>query len=346
MSISDKIEIMIDNRPLLQYDDLEISKSIDAISKASFVVPNEQRFRDIFKPFVFSKVIIKIYGKKVFSGFCSTVQPSNDFDTKEIFVACNSRAGIVESAYLPLSAFPKEYIETTIDTIIEDICRVLNIGFKFMGYVGAPFERVDLQPGQDVFSFITDLARQRGFLITDDEEGDLVIYNTSINKKIFARYEKGGHPCEDISMNINFEQYYSSITGFVPDSAEKGKNGGLFEVKNPFNAGINKPYVEELRDIDASEIEPAVKHLAGRMLGEICNANVLLSTLKNANNELVEPYKLIVLKSPEDYIKNFYTFLIADVTYQKSSSTGLTASLKCVLPAMYTGEIPEVLPWQ
>jgi hypothetical protein len=52
-----------------------------------------------------------------------------------------------------------------------------------------------------------------------------------------------------------------------------------------------------------------------------------------------------MLTSEEDFIPKPYEFLVADVSL-KQSSQAQTASLRLTLPGVYSGEIPEVMPWQ
>jgi prophage tail gpP-like protein len=166
-----------------------------------------------------------------------------------------------------------------------------------------------------------------------------------------AQLEKGQPGVVDVNTTIDEDRYYSSVTGTVPARTKRGGKkkkgkGTRFTVRNSHANDQVRPYNVEFEDIDPGELEPAVKALAGRVFSNIVSVDVELARWTDDNNQIWVPNTTVLLRSPEDFIEDWYEFLIADVTLRQTSDGGRTVSLRCTLPGAYTGEIPEVLPWQ
>jgi prophage tail gpP-like protein len=340
-----ELELTAGGKSIGTFDGFSLSRSIDAIAKCGFTVPNEPETREIFIPLMSPDVTVDAGGNRKFTGRAESPQPNNATDNKTLGLGCYSIPGILEISNPPLSSYPLEWTEMNLVQIASELCSLHGVSVDFQADTGARFKRVDIKPGSPVLGFLADLASQRGPVISSDEFGRLVFWTGKAPGAPVSRLTKGLHPCESVSVSIDESRYYSSVTGTIPAKSKKGKGGKQFTVKNPHATGLVRPFVYEVPDIDEGELETAVETMAGRMFAAIFSAQVDVAAWEDGAGNIYDPNTTIELKSEEDLIPDFYEFLIADVTLNQSAGTR-TASLNLVIPGAYSGVIPEAMPWQ
>ena len=346
----DDVSIIVNGQQIKTFDDLEIAFSIDAITKATFTVPNEIETRSIFKPLSSPMVTIGVNGNVLLTGRCESPEPVSGGNKRTLKISCYSSPGILERCHRPLTAFPFEWTNANLLQIANELCLPHGVACVFQAPPGALFERVDIQPGTSILDFISELAQQRGPVMTSDAMGQLIVWTGVAAGSPVAQLKKGTPPVEDLNLVIDESKYYSSVTGYIP---AKTKRRGLkalgrsfeFTVRNPHATDIVRPYEMEFTDIGEGELVVAVNTLAGRMFADIVSVDAELTTWFDDNGAVYTPNTTLTVESEEDFISVPYEFLIADVTL-RITAEAQTASLRLTLPGVYSGIIPAVLPWQ
>lgn len=338
------LSIRVDNQEIGTYDDFELALAIDAISKGGFTVPNEPETRKIFVPLASPKVEIRYDGELLLSGRCESPQPDNSSESKTLNIEFYAGAGILERVHPPMSAFPLEWKDTALNQIADDLCRYHSVACDFQASAGARFKRVDIQPENVVLDFLAGLAAQRGPVITSSADGQLVFWTGTAPGSPVSRLVKGAAPCGEVSVQFDESKFYSSVTGKIPAHSKKGK-GSSFTVNNPNAGELVRPFIFEAQDIDVGELETAVNTMAGRIFAVVVSVSVEIQSWTADDGSIYWPNQTVTLTSPEDYIPEEFEFLVSEVTLKRSSSAR-SAVLKLVLPGVYSGEIPEVMPWQ
>ena len=340
-----ELELRVNDTPIGTFDNFGLAMAADAIWKCGFVIPNEPETRALFVPMGSPEVTVNANGQRLFTGRAESPQPSNDTSSRMMDVSCYSTPGILERVTPPLAAFPLEYTNANLVAIAEDLCAFHGVSVDFQADAGATFDRVDIQPGEDILPFLAGLASQRGPVITSDTSGQLVFWNAGETGAPVARYEKGFAPALLVSTKIDESQYYSKVSGFTPAKSKRDASGERFTVENPFATDLVRPYSFEAKDISKGELETAVNTAAGRMFASIFSATLDLPTWYTEDGVLFMPGQTIELKSPDDYIADFYEFLITGVSLVKNAGE-YRATLSLSLPGIFSGEIPEAMPWQ
>ena len=88
---------------------------------------------------------------------------------------------------------PSQYKNQTFETIAKDKLAPHGIGLKFENPPPGhdkKFQDVSAVPGETVFGFVARLARMRGLMLRDDENGDLLAGNIDQNKPSLAILSK------------------------------------------------------------------------------------------------------------------------------------------------------------
>lgn len=337
--------IVVNGTELEVFDDFELVRAIDAIAKGTFTVPNEKQSRRILKPLYFPKTTISVNNKVIFTGRCNSSTPSDQGGMKVLNVNMFSLPGILEVSGPPIEAFPLEFKKQTLEHIADEICSKHGISTEFKIMSNEIFKRVDIQPGDSSLDFLADLSKQRGFVMSDDKEGTLVFWKGTKTGAPVANIRKDEMPCIGLSTQIDDSKYYSSVTGYVTGRSHRDYRGKGYTVKNnPYLTDIIRPFLSKFENIDEGELQTAADAMAGRMFSEVFSVSVNLCTWFDDYGNVFRPNTTIKIQSEEDFIEEPFEFLISQVSLRKTSGE-MTCSLQCVMPGVFSGEIPEAMPW-
>jgi len=249
-----------------------------------------------------------------------------------------------------------EFERMSLKQIAEQVCETLGIGVVFDLDPGAKFRRVnvkqvgdrgttrkrDTDVSGDILPFLADLAAQRNFIISDDEFGNLVFWRGEGTGEPILEIDDGVQPDSAVSVSFSDDAYYSSITGVMPSKTRR--RGKTYTVQNPFFTGLVRPYTYMVEDIDQGELETAVNSTAARMFAGVFSAEINRAGWTDLNGDRIQVNRLIRFRSPSNYIENWTDLLISGVTLENDEGSE-TAQVTAVLPSVYSGKMPEVLPW-
>lgn len=340
----DEVALLIDGVRYRYWSEMAINRAIDSIDtvdiKAPFTV-DVPEFRAAFRPFTYQPMSVTVGGEALFSGTMVSVDPAITDTEKTVTVSAYAKCGVLGDVNPSASALPTEYNNLTIKEIATRLCEPFGVAVEFTADVGKAFERVACDPSRRILEFLTELAQQRGLIMSSSPTGNLV-FGKPQDKPPVARLRQGESPVTGITPKFSPQNYFSHITGL--ESAEAGKKGGQHTVRNPHvKAGV-RPYNFSVTDADGSDVKTATEAKAGRMIGNMASYTVELCTWRDASGKLWTPGDSVTLTAPDALIYNEYTFIIRAVTLNRDSDS-MTATLELAMFGAFSGEIPEALPW-
>lgn len=341
----DELTLWIEGRRFRFWSEIAISKSIDSLSTVSVSAPFEPSsaaFRETFRPVSFKPLAALLGGDLLFTGTLVSALPPVSATQNSISAQGYALPGVLQDCTAPASLFPLEFNNQPLDQITERLCRPFGVSVTFDADPGPVFERVACGPGKPIFPFLAELAKQRGGVFRDSENGNLVYLKSADSGPIVAKLETGKGPLLEVTPTISPQQYYSHITGLAPVSP--GLTGAQFTVKNPRAVGILRPTTYTAKDASDANLKQAVEAKAGRMFANMVSYSIKVDTWRDANGAVWVPNTFVSLLAPRAMIYSPYTFLIRSVTLN-ATSNARTATLDLVLPGAFSGKIPEALPW-
>ena len=242
----------------------------------------------------------------------------------------------------PVSSHPLEFDGQGLQEIAGSLAAPFGVPVRFVDSAGAIFDRVAANATQKILAFLVKLANQRGLIISDNSDGDLIFWKSISTGKPVAVLEQGVAPLLSVTPMFNPQSYYSHITGLEPTVV--GIQGESYTVKNPRIAGVLRPLSFQTPDTLEADVKQATEAKAGRMFGAMVSYSIRVATWRDPAGDLWEPNTLISLTAPDAMIYNPYKFLIRSVTLNRERSSK-SATLTLVLPGSFSGEIPESMPW-
>lgn len=371
--MSNLVELYINDAKFVFWDNVSITRNVDTVDAASFSAPFDHTapgFKDNFKPFAYNEVLICVNGAPLFTGTMLSADPNVTEDSRTIDVTCYAKCGVLQDCTMPPESMPLEYNNLNLREIAEAMAKPFGLLVDFRGDPGAKFGRVACEPDAKVFDFLTDLAKQRGYVISSNENGDLVFWKT-VTSTAVAVLTQGESPLKSVSPDFRPQEFYSDLTGLAP--VEVGKPAAKKTVKSKAKKGPKapkqpkvkppkpakkykkfsteadtdayRPYVFKVNDVDGVDVETATTATLSRMLGNMAVYTVEVATWRDSNGNLWSPNTTLRLRAPDAMIYDYYNFEVKSVEFGQSESEE-TATLVLALPGAFSGEPPEVFPWE
>lgn len=368
-----KVALLIHGKRFVFWSNISISQNIDAVSAINFEAPFDHTapdFKENFEPFGYAPMVVTVDDVPLFTGTMLNVDPEIG-ETRRVKVNGYATCGVLMDCTAPADALPLEFNNLTLKEIAEKLASYFKIGVKFQGDPGAKFSRVACDPDKKIFEFLTDLAKQRGFVISSDVMGDLMFWKSAEGEPV-AILDQGLSPLLSVKTTFNPQEYYSDLTGLSPvkvgkpaakrttgprkkrdpESAQPApaakkpkpaKKYSKFSVQD--EAEVFRPLNFKIEDIDGADVETATQAKLARMLGNMASYTIDVATWHDSAGNLWAPNTKIKLRAPDAMIYDFYTFEIRSVDF-KQTDTEETATIGLSLPGSFSGEPPEIFPWE
>lgn len=341
----DEVALIINGERYRFWTEITIERAIDSIDTISFSAPFDHEtagFKDTFRPFSYQPIQVTAGGAPLFTGTMVGIQPNVTPDFKSIDVSGYATCGVLSDCHMPASALPIEYNNLNLQQIATQMLEPFGLVAVFVDDPGAAFERVACEPTQTVIDFLTDLANQRGLVVGSDQDGNL-LFQKSVGAGLpLARFEQGTSPLTAVVPFFNPQDYYSHITGF--ESVEVGNKGSQFTAVNDRLEGVLRPHNFNPVDSEGGAIKEAVNAKLGRMFGNMAGYRITVPTWRDPNGELWTPNTTVTLTAPDAMIYSEYEFIVRAVTLEATRDTKV-ATLDLAMPGIFSGELPERLPW-
>lgn len=343
-----EVAVLIDGQRFKFWEQIRITRAIDAMDTVEFSAPfqpDQQSFRDTFKPFTYKRAEITVAGEQLFTGTLVGISPSLGANRRTVDASAYSLPGVLNDCTLPASTYETQGVETDqqgLREVAEAAAKAFGLGVVFADDPGATFERVAAGTSERVLSYLAKLAQQRNLIISSTPAGELLFQRSVAAGNPVAVLQQGESPVLSVTPFFSEQEYYSHVTGVDPVLV--GTEGSQFTVKNARLQGVIRPITFSVTDATGGGVKDAVEAKAGRMFANMVSYEVELATWRDPQGELWVPNTTLKLQAAGAMIYTSYEFLIRSVSLSRSS-TGETATLNLVLPGSFSGQIPETLPW-
>lgn len=338
--------LQVGNVNYAHWTSLTYRRAIDSIDTVTFTAPfnpDSKSHRDLFRPATYKEIKLRYGGEVVFTGTMLNPVPRQDGDSTTVQVSAYSLCGVWEDNTLPPSSLPTQFDGLKLEQIAKALGSPFELTPEFSRASGAPFKKVSLDPSSTPLQFISDLARQRGFVVGANADGQPLFWESiAASGKPVARLNGNKQPVLSVTPNQEDRKLYSQITGIV--QSKNGRTGTKHTTLNGLIDGF-RPLVFSVEDTEPADLPQVVEAKLGRTIAEAISYTVEVGTVLDESDVLFDRNAHVSLKAPEVMIYSDYSFITRAVTFNVSDSAE-TASLELMLPGAFSGEAPDSLPWQ
>lgn len=329
-----------------EWSELEFQFGLDSYSGLSLSGPfdhEREEVRRAFQPLMFPQVTATVGDELVLTGRVKDVSPSVDAGSASIAVCIYSLAHDLTEQCAPAESLGLEFNGLDLRQIAQSmVTPAIGVSLFFDDTPGAKFARVKCEPDGIIHNFLVDLALQRGFVLSNLANGDLLFRSEGPTGRPVARLE--GQPLGKVTAAFEPAHWFSTMTGRA--SKRAGKGGARYTQPNPlYRADNPRAFTLTVGDTEAADVPKAVKAAIGRMIASVVTYTVDdLPGWRDPQGNLWIPDTTVTLLAPEAMIYRETELLIRSVKLKQTAETE-TASLGLVLPGTFGGTLPKELPW-
>lgn len=239
-----------------------------------------------------------------------------------------SITGVLEDCSVP---FPSQSDNLTLKQIVEKLLKPFNLKYvvdpAVLSDMNKTYKKSTASDDVSIKDYISELASQRGIILTHTNKGEL--YFTKINPdklKPVASFKEGQPGATNISLTANGQQMHSDIT-VVRQASESNPDAGEYTIKNPYVTNRYRPVTKILSSGEIFDLKKAARN---ELAKELMGIEVVIET-----TQFIKPGSLVEVQSDRLKLRVPTKFFVTQ-TDVKGSVTGITYTLKCVLPDVYS----------
>ncbi len=254
-----------------------------------------------------------------------------------------SSPGTLEDCNIPPSVYPLQSNGLSLKNIAEKLLAPFKIEIVIDPAVSdrmnQSFDTTAGSEGQTVKDYLHELAAQKNIIISHDEMGRLLFTETKANSEpvLDLDFTKPSVPAISSRFNFDGQGMHSHI--YVQKQAGiDGGNAGDHLIRNPYVVGIYRPKVITQTSGDDNDTALVAKR---ELANELRGITLTIETDRwIVNGKILRPNSIITVLDPEQYIYVKTRFFIESINYIGTTEK-TTATLNCVLPEVYTNEVPK-----
>jgi prophage tail gpP-like protein len=334
------ITIKINRKEYTFFETYSIDLHFNAISSSftftALFEPDSKVHRDLFKPLSFPLIEIFESGKLILTGYIVNNKFNKSAKSKSIPISGYSKTGLLEDCKIPQSVYPIQFENLSLVEIANKLCNPYGINVIVDSSVteeaNAIFDIEAAKETDTVKAYLASLCNQKNLSLSHNEKGDLLITRVKANSNPVQFYKN----YTNATLDTNGQGMFSEVL-VMKQSGIDTDNAGEQVIANPFITRFRSSTVIQSSGTD-NDTELVAKNVLSKQLQ---NISLSLNTDKITfdNGDLIRPNNIITIQDNELYLFRRTKFFIESVTLRGDKNSD-TASLKCVLPEVYTKETP------
>ena len=336
---------------------------------------NNPDHKRLFKPLTYPKCQILLDGRVLLTGTILNQSSAIAGESSLTGISGYSLPGVLEDCEIPMDTYPLQSdglnLREITEKIIEPFGLKLVIDRQIEGDVNSLYpeslESNQLEPSantgneetttegdeektitqtngkenEKIKDYICKIASQKHIIVTHNCYGNLVFTRVATNLQSIATFTENKPSCK-ISLSVNGQELHSKINLI---------GQGQLETDTPTEEEITNPLIKAYRpgvkmqtSGDNSNIPLTAKMARG---AELRGIQLTIETnewywFDGKKNHIILPNQIIDVISPSNYLSKKTRWFVESVDFTGDNEK-TTATIKCVLPEVYTGEEPKYI---
>lgn len=291
---------------------------------------------ELIKPFQYPDVQVFIGNELLLSGLLYGVAPEVSADgitaTLEIW---SYTADMIDSDVTE----PLEANNITLQDWANQKLQPLGIKAIFEFDPGGPFDRITADKGTKIFDSLSELAAQRGLLLTSDVQGNALFTKAKTGAPV-GTLESGQAGPLGWGAKFDGRVLFNSITAYGESPGSPVKSAQSIDENVPRSRFMSF----KADDTTDGDIQKAADWKRAKLNAQALTIPFPVSYWYAPNGTIYRENTSITIKSTEIFVPNGFDFLITRVEYLAEIS-GLTSILQLLPPSVYNGD-NLVFPWE
>ncbi len=292
--------------------------------------PGENRALDnALLPFQYPPATVYIGNELVINGLVYTVEPRlNSSGRTKTITGYSFSIDAVDSTIKP----PYEKNNITLEQRANALVAPLGIRAIFNSDSGGQFKRITASPEDTTFNHLSELAAQRGMLVSSTPEGDLLFTQAGSGGSV-GTISEGDGLVSDWSGVFDGRKRFNVYRATGQSPGGKAKVAIAVDSKVPRSRFLTF----SASDTTLGNIDKAAKWKRSKQVAEALSMPLPVEGWIAPNGERWKNNTYLTIISETLNVPNGFEFLIKSVAFSEADD-GQKASLQLVPPQVYTGE--------
>jgi len=305
-------------------------------SKIEWSPGEDKKLDEKLRPYKYNNASVFIGSDLVINGVLYGITPVVDSGGRsKILEGASNTADIIDSTMKP----PYEKNNITLEDRANELVAPYGIRAIFDESSGGPFTRITASPTETIYSHLSKLATQRGFLVSSTIFGDLAFIKANTSGAIVGTIKEGDlFTAEKYQAKFDGRKRFSTYRAI----SQSPKNTNKIAIsKDP---GVSRPrfLTFQAQDTTDGNIKNAADWKRTTQLAEALTIPLPVEGWISPNGERWKENTLVSVESETLFVPDGFTFLIKRTEFI-TETTGKRTLLSIVPPQVYTGEpIPDI----
>jgi len=317
---------------------ITITRTMDTCAdgwKATVPFDTEGILYEKMAPYRYPNAAVYIGGNLVVNGVLYTSAPLLTTDRSNTLAGFSYTADLVDSTVQP----PYQRDNITLDQLAQSLVTPIGINAIVNGDTGGAFDRITAEKTTTIFTHLLKYARQRGFLVTNTNTGDLLLTQANTEGKSVGTLQEGDGVVLSWGAEFDGRKRFNTYTA-LGQSPKSNKNVAP-AIDNVVPRSRFLTFTAD--DTTGGNVSQAAIWRRNSQVSKALSISLPVRDWFDPSGNLWEPDTLVTIISKTIYIPDGFDMLIRAVDYNYSGS-GRSATLHVVPPQVYTSrEIIE--PW-
>jgi hypothetical protein len=196
------------------------------------------------------------------------------------------------------------------------------------------YDETTAKESQSAKAYLCELAAQKNIIITDDPNGRVVFTRPKANQKPIFHFDNN-IPGTNMALSFNGSGMHSHIKVFQQSDVIEDIPANENSIENPYVPFVFRPHVVVQSSGEANDTLNSARNILSK---ELKNLTLIIETDRwIIDGKVIRPGQVVSVTNPKVYLYKKTNFFIEEVTL-KGNPSHMIATLKCVLPSVYTGE--------
>ena len=281
-------------------------------------------------------------GERLITGYILSTVFKDESAKKLTKLAGYSLAGVLEDCNIPVDIYPLQYDGLTLREIAQKLLAPFKFSFSVDSSVSSKmdevFDKTTAENTETIKNYLSELAAQKNIVLSHDSNGNLLFTRAKTNGSPILNFD-GGLPFTSMQLSFNGQPMHSDIT-VLKQASSDGGNSGQETIQNPYVPFVFRPKTITQNSGNDNNTRDAAKQA---LANELKNFKLQIVTDRwEIDGKVIKPNNIILVKNPEiSLIKSTKWFIESVNLVGNEKKT--TATLNCVLPEVYNGEIPKYI---
>ena len=270
------------------------------------------------------------------------VSPNVTAQSRTVTLSAYSRCAVINDTCVPISAYPVEVRGFKLDKIAKSITETFPFDVVVNADMGASFSVATIKPEKRIAPYLTELAKQRDIVLTNNLEGNLLLTKATESESV-AHLKDNQPPLLSVTPSFSEQSYYSDYTAILPVIIRQNPTSYTAKNRKLTNALRVDNYMAT--DSFNGDEKTVAESRRARGLANSISYTCQLATLRTKKGVLYAVNTFVNIEAPNAMIYRDTKMFVRGVTMSLTASARV-CELELTLPEAYNGKEVEVLPWE